>query len=89
MMLIATLAVGSLMMSATQEVYANHQAENRNGPNPSETGIENGAILHPGTGLGDHGCVRQNPGPDGPGANGYQQGSSNSGSECKLESIVE
>ena len=85
----AVVLVGGLAIipTATQEVYANHQALDRNGPNPSETGIENAGIDH-GEGLGDHGC-EHGPGSDDPGSNGYQQGALSSGSECKLESVVE
>jgi hypothetical protein len=64
------------MVFAAQEVYGDHQAEKRNGPNPSDKGIEEGGEDH-GQGLGDHGC------------NSNSKGFSNSGGECQNESVVE
>ena len=82
----AVVLVGGLALvplTTTQEAYGNHQAQNRNGPNPSQTGIENGGESH-GGGLSDHGCLNRNGN-----AVGHQQGATNSGIECDLESVVE
>jgi hypothetical protein len=87
-LLIATsvVRIGGLAVipTTTLNAYANHTDNPL--PNPSEEGEDHGNV-----GLFDHGCDVGNRGPDpnGPGVNGYQQGGTNSGGECRRQGLAE